>query len=215
MSSYAMVAGSKPASSTGTSTPVITPTSSKSDTEQHLNTNPARASSEHAAALAKPVSFYEKKTRQMYQAMQDIWNGRYTFQQTAGYYGYTPEELGTAFAVFGVQAMDIVQQRNVVSSYLASPGDSELTLRQYRETIFRAMALNKDGYSTEIQHTLPRAFRQKNAEAEAGGRAALFQQVQRVNHTGKELANRAVASAGGYTQPVRGKLPLPKLPGHK
>ena len=43
------------------------------------------------------------------------------------------------------------------------------------------MALNKDGYSTEIEVTLPKAQRQKTAEAEAGGRAALFQKIQEKN----------------------------------
>ena len=90
--------------------------SKQSDISKQTSTgSQAKTPSEDTAALAKTASFYEKKTHQMYQAMQDIWNGRYTFQQTVDYHGYTPQELGTAFAIFGVQAMDIVQQRNVVS----------------------------------------------------------------------------------------------------
>ena len=109
MSSYAKVAA--------VSSSTAKPSASYSSTSTESSAKPqAKSPSEDAAALAKPVSFYEKKTRQMYQAMQDIWNGRYTFQQTADYDGYTLEELGVAFAVFGVQAMEIVQQRNVVSS---------------------------------------------------------------------------------------------------
>lgn len=114
MSSYATVAGSKPSSST--STPIITPASSTSDKDQHTVIAKGKASSERAAALAKPVSFYERKTRQMHQAMLGIWEGSYTFQQTAEYYGYTSEELGVAFAIFGVQSMETIQQRNVVST---------------------------------------------------------------------------------------------------
>lgn len=121
MSCYAKVAAVR--SSTAN------PPSKHADTSTQTSAEPqAETPSEHAAALTKPVSFYEKKTRQMYQAMQDIWNGRYTFQQTADYHGYTPQELGTTFAIFGVQAMDIVQQRNVVSSCLGFPSDFKLTL---------------------------------------------------------------------------------------
>ena len=77
------------------------------------------------------------------------------------------------------------------------------------------MALNKDGYSTEIEHSLPKAFRQKKAEAEAGGRGALFRQVQRLGSTRIALSHHSSATVGGYNQASREKLPLPKMPGSK
>ncbi len=60
--------------------------------------------------------------------MLDIWDGSYNFQDTAKYHGYTPEELGVAFAVFGVQAMEIMQQRSVVSVLSSSPDDHHLMM---------------------------------------------------------------------------------------
>lgn len=77
------------------------------------------------------------------------------------------------------------------------------------------MALNKDGYSTEIEYTLPKAFRQEKAEAEAGGRGVLFKQMHGTKPFARGHPHRSVASLGGYTQPSSGKLPLPKLPGSK
>lgn len=108
MSSYATVAAvSSNTNSTAPETTSGNPSQSSTAKQSH-------DLSERTAALAKPVSHYERKTRQIHQAMQDIWSGRYSFQQTAEYYGYTPEELGVALAVFGTQTMEIVQQRNVV-----------------------------------------------------------------------------------------------------
>ena len=81
------------------------------------------------------------------------------------------------------------------------------------------MALNKDGYSTEIEVTLPKAQRQKTAEAEAGGRAALYQKIQEKNAARSESVpatcrcdrcGRSHHSNPTSTQEV---LPLPKLPG--
>ena len=77
------------------------------------------------------------------------------------------------------------------------------------------MALNKDGYSTEIEHTLPKAFRQKKAEAEAGGRGALFRKVQGMKFAGKDLPRRSAGISSGPSQVARVRLPLPKLPGSK
>ena len=87
----------------------------KGDTRQHPPAARSALDLRYAEALAKPVSFYEKKTREIHQAMWGMYEHGYTFQETADYHGYTIEELGAAFATFGIQAMQIVKERNVVS----------------------------------------------------------------------------------------------------
>ena len=73
---------------------------------------------EVSKALAKPVSWYEKKARRVCRAMEDIYSGGYTFEQTAEFHNCRPEELGVAFAVFGMQAMDLIEAQRVVSALL-------------------------------------------------------------------------------------------------
>ena len=77
---------------------------------------PSAVDKQYAEALAKPVSSYERKTKGIHTAMKNIYDGRYSFEETAEYHDCTVEELGTMFAVFGMQAMEIGKQRGVVST---------------------------------------------------------------------------------------------------
>ena len=115
MSSYAAIAATsnRPTAAQPQST---IPTLDGQEANEKTTSSKPQSARDYAAALAQPVSFYEKKTHQIYDAMQGIYSVQHTFEQTAEYYGYTAEELGIAFAVFGVQVMEIVHQRSVVSN---------------------------------------------------------------------------------------------------
>ena len=115
MSSYAAITATSSRSTAGQPQSASPTPDGQEANEKNTSSKPQSAPA-YAAALAQPVSFYDKKTRQIYDAMQGIYSGHYNFKQTTQYYGYTTEELGVAFAVFGVQAMEIVHQRNVVSN---------------------------------------------------------------------------------------------------
>lgn len=98
------------------------------------------------------------------------------------------------------------------------------------------MALNKEGYSTEIENALPKAFRQKKAESEGRHLMAGTLRLPRVNppasfvqrggflgaggpSSGLPLRPAAAWGAGGRGEAAREReklpLPLPKLPGSK
>ena len=66
------------------------------------------------AALAKPVSFYEQKAATVHEAMNDIWKGT-NFADVATKYNKSQDQLGQAFAVFGVQTMNMLEGQDIIS----------------------------------------------------------------------------------------------------
>jgi hypothetical protein len=81
-----------------------------------------------AQAMAMPVSFYEKKAREVHAAMADIVDNNMPFLEVARKYHYKPEALAVAFAVFGTQSVQIANTQNIVSSLLDSTQKTMLTV---------------------------------------------------------------------------------------
>lgn len=98
---------------------VVTTSTSAPATTQNTTTGAASNTNipDHVMqsdAMAKPVSFYDKKAKEVHAAMRDIFDERIPFLEVAKKYNFKPENLAVAFAVFGVQAMEIVNTRDIV-----------------------------------------------------------------------------------------------------
>lgn len=67
-----------------------------------------------ATALAKPVSNFVNKSRLAHNMMQDLFWERKTIEDVCKEHNLTKEKLIIGFAVFGVQAMEIVEAKTMV-----------------------------------------------------------------------------------------------------
>lgn len=74
----------------------------------------------HREAMAMPVSFFDKKAKEVHSAMRDVVDHNMDFNEVAKKYIYKPGALAVAFAVFGTQAMNIINAEGVVSVALRS-----------------------------------------------------------------------------------------------